>query len=247
MRCLDVRKREDEILDLLVDSYIKKSHPISSSSLCQEYNLPYSSATIRNVLESLEKKGFLSHPHTSSGRVPTKDGFKHYVESLSKDKESLLKETLIEDLFDIDSIGDFQDILDRVLTGLSNISGYISLIGIWGEREGFFFKGARYILDQPEFEDIIKLRNLFYALEVKIDELQDLLFQCIDEELKIFIGDDIGFEEISDCSLLMSGFKEKDFSLTLALLGPMRMNYTKACESLYSIKCGLENTVKRLL
>jgi len=100
---------------------------------------------------------------------------------------------------------------------------------------------------RSEFEDIEKLKNLFYALEVKINELQELLFRCIDEELKILIGDEIGFDEISECSLLVSGFKERDFSLALALLGPMRMNYIKAAASLYSIKYKLEDRIKKLL
>ncbi len=242
MRCLDTKKREDEILDLLVDSYIEESHPISSSYLCRKYNLCYSSATVRNVMESLERQGFLFHVHTSSGRVPTKYAFKHYVGHLNK--EELIKESHHHEPFSFEAISDVKELFEAAVEALSNKSGYTSLIGIWGEEERLFFRGMRFMLEQPEFEDIIKLRNLFYALEVKIDQIQDVLFNCIGEDLKIVIGDDIGFDEISDCSLLISGIKERNFSLALALIGPMRMNYVKACESLYSVKCTLGDILR---
>ncbi len=245
MKHVDSKKREKEILDLLVASYIKESHPISSSYLCDNYHLPYSSATVRNVLESLERQGLLYHIHTSSGRVPTKLGFKRYVEHLMN-KEELLKEES-NDLIEFDDSTSTEDIFNNALDVLSSISGYISLIGMWGFKEGFFFRGARFILNQPEFEDINKLKNLFYALEVKIEEIQDLLFRYVDEELGILIGDDSGFEEISDCSLLVSGFKKEKLALALALLGPMRMDYIKAIHSLYAIKHSLEAAIERML
>ncbi|UCC95728.1 MAG: heat-inducible transcription repressor HrcA, partial [Candidatus Omnitrophota bacterium] len=84
VRLANSREREEELLDLLVESYIQESRPISSTYLCDKYHLPYSSATVRNILENLEKRGYLSHVHTSSGRVPTKGGFKHYVSGLQE-------------------------------------------------------------------------------------------------------------------------------------------------------------------
>ena len=245
MRSIDSKKREREILDLVLDSYIEESRPISSSYLCEKFHLPFSSATVRNVLESLEKKGFLSHIHTSSGRVPTQLAFRHYAQHL--DREEISKDTHVE-LMDIaGEIDHIDDVFDKALKVLSDISGYTSLIGIWGIEEKLLFRRTRFILEQPEFEDINKLRDLFYALEVKIYELQDLLFTCIDQDLKILIGDDIGCKEISECSLITCGFKEKDLSLALALLGPMRMNYIRACNSLYSIKNSLQEAIKEIV
>ena len=243
MRYVDTKKREDQILDLLVESYIRESKPISSSYLCRYYKLLYSSATVRNVMESLEKQGFLSHVYTSSGRVPTKIGFRHYVDGIHA--EDIARDGSLVPI-ELDAENAVENVFDKALDVLSNISGYTSLIGIWGLEERFFFRGTRFILNQPEFEDIEKLRNLFYALEVRIDELQNLLFSCIDEELSILIGDDIGFEEISECSLLVSGLKDKNLALALALLGPMRMDYQKAVSSLYTIKHSLEGIVKQL-
>ncbi|MCK5288918.1 MAG: hypothetical protein KAJ79_07605, partial [Candidatus Omnitrophica bacterium] len=110
-----------------------------------------------------------------------------------------------------------------------------------------FFKGVRCILDQPEFEDIERLKHIIYALEVRMIDIQDLLFSCIDDEVKIVIGDDIGFSEISDCSLVISGLKEKDVEFAIALLGPIRMNYMKATACLNSVREQLEVIVDNFL
>lgn len=242
MRYVDSKKRENKILGLVVDSYIKESHPISSSYLCNKYSLPFSSATVRSVLESLEKQGYLSHVHTSSGRVPTQSAFRYYVENL--DREKMLKEHSDFERSEFNSFTKIQDVFNRALELLSSVSGYTSLIGISGFEGRLSFKGTRFIFDHPEFEDLETLKNLFYALEVKMDQLQDILLQSIDDDITILIGDEIGFEEISGCSLLVSGLKQENFSLAIALLGPMRMNYIGACKSLYNTRCGLADIIK---
>ncbi|MBN3040421.1 MAG: hypothetical protein JW867_04775 [Candidatus Omnitrophica bacterium] len=238
---VDTREREEEILDLVVDSYINESKPISSSYLCKKYSLKYSPATVRNVLLSLEQQGFLSHIHTSSGRVPTKSGFKRYVGHFKE--EDIVKDNPLGFTRDDSSNITFNDLIEFSLDALNKFSGYTSLIAVSGKGEKLFYKGMRFILEQPEFEDIQRLRNIFTALEVRMDELQNILFNSIDEKVQILIGDDIGFTEISDCSLLVSGLREESLGIALALLGPMRMNYLKAVSCLYSVK----NQVQEML
>lgn len=241
---IDTKERQESILELIVDSYIKESRPISSKYLCRKYNLPCSSATVRNVMESLERQGYLSHIHTSSGRVPTKTGFKRYVERL---KEEDMLDHAIDTTFEIMHLNSIESIINDSLDILSQISGYTSMVALSSPDARLVFRGTRFILDQPEFEDIARLKNLFYALEVRIDELGQLLFNYADERIKILIGDDIGFDEISDCSLVVSGLKEQNLSLALALLGPMRMDYAKAASCVYSITGKLREAVEELI
>lgn len=248
-KIVDNSEREKEFFYLVVESYIRESKPISSSYLCEKYRLPYSSATVRHVLETLEGKGFLSHPHTSSGRVPTQKGFRCYVERLNAG--DIVKDYPI-DLAETSEL-DLDHILSRTVDVLAELSGYTSLLAITGRpsslagrQDRVLFRGARFMLEQPEFEDIIKLRQLFYALEVKINELHDLLFEYLDEKVSVLIGDEIGFDEISNCSLMISGAKEKDIVFSLGVLGPMRMNYSKTASCLYSIKKELSRLIERL-
>ncbi|HKJ45502.1 MAG TPA: heat-inducible transcriptional repressor HrcA [Balneolales bacterium] len=74
--------REREILQYVIQNFIITANPIASKTLVAKYKLPVSSATIRNTMNNLEKKGFLDHPHTSAGRIPTERGYRFYVNDL---------------------------------------------------------------------------------------------------------------------------------------------------------------------
>lgn len=249
----NIRERENDILDLVVKSYISESKPISSTYLCERYRLPYSSATIRNVMESLEKKGLLSHVHTSSGRIPTKEGFRHYVSQLHQ--EDIVDEEFSVDLpFGSLPVKNVETIMEQTLDVLAQVSGYTSLVVVSGGgdsedgEEKFFLRGTRFILEQPEFfEDIASLKMLFYVLEMKMAQLQQLLFHYLDDKVKILIGDDIGFEEISNCSLVVSGVRERDLAFVSGLLGPIRMDYAKATTCLWAVNNKLKTILREQL
>jgi heat-inducible transcriptional repressor len=74
--------RQQIILGLVVREYIDSATPVSSRALVERYNLQVSTATVRNELARLEELGYLTHPHTSAGRVPTHDGYRYFVERL---------------------------------------------------------------------------------------------------------------------------------------------------------------------
>jgi heat-inducible transcriptional repressor len=74
--------RSDLILKYIVEYFIRTAQPVGSKTLIDEYELPYSSATIRNEMFALEKMGMIEKTHTSSGRVPSSKGYKYYCEKL---------------------------------------------------------------------------------------------------------------------------------------------------------------------
>jgi heat-inducible transcriptional repressor len=77
-----LNERAQHLLRLLVESYIRDGQPVGSRALSRESGLNLSSATIRNVMADLEELGFVSSPHTSSGRVPTDKGYRFFVDTL---------------------------------------------------------------------------------------------------------------------------------------------------------------------
>ncbi|MCI5578131.1 MAG: heat-inducible transcriptional repressor HrcA [Oscillospiraceae bacterium] len=77
-----MERRAAKILAAIVDAYIKTGEPIGSKALAEDPEIGVSSATIRNTMAVLEQEGYLNHPHTSAGRVPTYKGFRYYVENL---------------------------------------------------------------------------------------------------------------------------------------------------------------------
>ena len=72
------------IFKCIVDEFIETAEPIGSKALMTKYQLPYSSATIRNEMSFLEDYGYLEKTHTSSGRVPSVEGYRFYVDNLEK-------------------------------------------------------------------------------------------------------------------------------------------------------------------
>ena len=79
--------RRATILRLIVSDYIDHHQPIGSAALVERHGLKMSSATIRNEMARLEEEGYISHPHTSAGRVPSDRGYRYFVEALMGEPE----------------------------------------------------------------------------------------------------------------------------------------------------------------
>ncbi|MDD2591456.1 MAG: heat-inducible transcriptional repressor HrcA [Erysipelotrichaceae bacterium] len=75
-----------EIFKAIVEDFIQTAEPVGSKTLVDKYHLPYSTATIRNEMMELENLGLIEKTHTSSGRVPSIEGYRFYVENLMKSK-----------------------------------------------------------------------------------------------------------------------------------------------------------------
>ncbi|MEX2546761.1 MAG: heat-inducible transcriptional repressor HrcA [Chloroflexota bacterium] len=75
--------RSQAILRAVIEEYVSTAQPVGSQALVDRFGLGVSSATVRNVMADLEDAGYLTHPHTSAGRVPTDAGYRLYVESIA--------------------------------------------------------------------------------------------------------------------------------------------------------------------
>lgn len=78
-------ERQNKILQLIIDEYIKQAHPVGSKHLSDSLNC--SSATIRSEMATLEEIGLLEKTHTSSGRIPSEKGYRYYVDHLMEPKK----------------------------------------------------------------------------------------------------------------------------------------------------------------
>lgn len=73
-------ERQLEILKIIIEDYVSSGQPVGSQYLIKTYQLPYSSATIRNEMVALEQLGYLEKTHTSSGRIPSSEGYRFYTD-----------------------------------------------------------------------------------------------------------------------------------------------------------------------
>src|SRR6266700_220788 len=79
--------RERQVLEAVIETYVQTAEPAGSRTIAKRHQLGLSPATIRNTMSDLEEKGFLYHPHTSAGRIPTDQAYRVYVDSLMKLRE----------------------------------------------------------------------------------------------------------------------------------------------------------------
>ena len=78
----DLGEREQEILTILVDEYIRKSEAIPSKTIANKKEVDLSPASVRKYLAQLEKRGYIVQPHTSAGRIPTDKGYRFFINHL---------------------------------------------------------------------------------------------------------------------------------------------------------------------
>lgn len=122
---LDDRKKK--VLQAIVEEYINTAEPVSSNALTNNYGLDYSSATIRNEMADLEKKGFLDKTHTSSGRIPSAKGYRYYVDELLNDKDISLEEIkYISDKLE-NKINEIEDLTKITANTISEVTHYTTV------------------------------------------------------------------------------------------------------------------------
>jgi heat-inducible transcriptional repressor len=88
----EMTPRRQAVLGLVIRSYIEKGSPVGSKTFVESYGVSISAATIRNEMAALEDLGFLTHPHTSAGRIPTEQGYRYFVQHLLGETELPLSE-----------------------------------------------------------------------------------------------------------------------------------------------------------
>jgi len=77
---VQLSERQRQLLFRVVEEYVATRQPVGSKTLFERAALPVSSSTVRAELADLERRGLLTHPHTSAGRVPTEAGYRIYVD-----------------------------------------------------------------------------------------------------------------------------------------------------------------------
>ncbi len=106
----ELTERQIKILKSVIEEYMESAEPVGSETLEKKYELGVSPATIRNEMVALTEMKYLRQPHTSAGRVPSKEAFKFYVDQLMEEKklsvadEVAAKEKVWDARFDFDKL-----------------------------------------------------------------------------------------------------------------------------------------------
>src|SRR5947199_1144573 len=84
MTAASLNDRERQVLEAVIETYVETAEPAGSRTIARRFRIGLSAATIRNTMSDLEEKGYLYHPHTSAGRIPTDLAYRMYVNSLMR-------------------------------------------------------------------------------------------------------------------------------------------------------------------
>lgn len=219
--------RQDEILKTIVQEYSNTAVPVSSGLLIKKYNLLYSSATLRGEMAKLEELGYLIQPHISAGRVPSDKGYRYFIDNLLiRGKTDLEYQKKLE--LELLKLKTKNARLERTTAKLlSSMSHCLAISGIIDKNEFYDF-GMHNLLDDPELSDQDDLSKLVMALDVIDENLDKILKNIKDGEIKIFVGEENPIEAAKNCSMIVSPYQRSDGKRgLLAIIGPKRMEYQK--------------------
>ena len=151
---IDLRKRDQQVLEAVINDYIQSGEPVGSRAVSKRYGLKVSSATIRNVMADLEDLGLLYQPHTSAGRVPTGRGLRLYLDSIMKFRELQREEReLIRQAFR-EFQGDITELLRQASRILSKVCGQAGVV-LWPKLTMARLKHIEFIRLRPNHVAVI--------------------------------------------------------------------------------------------
>ncbi len=215
------------MLAYIIEEYMESPKPVGSTYLVQKYNLDCSAATVRNEMAELIERGFLEMLHTSSGRIPTPQAYKFFLqELLQEDEIPVLQEVAIKQ--QVWSVRyEMHKLLKELTAALSDFTKQLSIATM---DEGFItHSGSVYLLDEKEFWDIEVAKA---ALDL-VDRYE-LLKQVLNkppydgsQEVYCLVGDDLPGQSLKQCSIATTRYKARSGSGHIAVLGPARMSYEK--------------------
>ncbi|OGY79587.1 MAG: hypothetical protein A3B74_02305 [Candidatus Kerfeldbacteria bacterium RIFCSPHIGHO2_02_FULL_42_14] len=215
-----MNERQQKLLSAVMKEHMKTARPVGSTLLAEHYHFDVSPATIRNDFMALEEGGYLTHPHTSAGRVPTEQGYQYYVaEQLqlkpvqNKEKQKLEQAQK--------SQGDGRKNLAKQLAEISDEAVMIAFT-----EDDFYYTGLAHLFQKPEFAELNLLYNIGKVID-HLDEVVPQLFELVTEEAQVLIGSENPIS--SDCSLIVGAYTQatENEKSIIGIFGPWRMDYER--------------------
>jgi transcriptional regulator of heat shock response len=199
------------LLDVVIDTYIDKGEPVGSKFLNTLEDVAYAPSTLRKYLNILEKQGIVYQPYNSSGRIPTIDGLKLYIENYLQQME---EDTMNEVLNARGTLQELVEMLGSLVDGV--IIGFL-------RNDEYYYLGINNHLRDDLKEEYEETRNIIKFIEEK------RIVKHIDG--KILKKNQIYYTFLDDQHTIISTVYAKvnveGYDSILAIVGPTRVNYKK--------------------
>ncbi len=227
--------RQEALLASVAERYIASAEAVSSKFLEKRGFFGLKSATIRSEMNELEADGYLTHPYTSGGRIPTDKGYRYFVDNLISGKHKTKSEKGKKEIKNAIAAGGYDphQINKNVAQILSELSDNLVITNIM-EEDDFCKVGLAGLFEMPdfrEFDKMFRLTNFFDEFEGIFNQIIGRIFADVADpsaELKIFIGRENPVKDIRDETVMFTKYNlPRDCTGTLTLVGPTRMDYEK--------------------
>jgi heat-inducible transcriptional repressor len=212
-------KRQEEILKAIVEQYAEVASPVGSSLLAKVFGV--SSATIRSEMAELEKLGYITHPHTSAGRMPTDEGYRLYVNNIATAGPTKNESRAEKALTSRVAHGGLPE--QTIRNAVDTLVELTHNLGLATIGDQLYMSGLSNLFGHPEFmrpEQVQEVARLLDNLEPWLHETAP------NKPLSVFIGRENPIGRGAGCSLIISKFRSpySDRSY-VGVLGPTRQSY----------------------
>ncbi|MDR1778778.1 MAG: heat-inducible transcriptional repressor HrcA [Clostridiales Family XIII bacterium] len=222
---MELTERKLKILQAIVSDFILTAEPVGSRTLARKYDMGISPATIRNEMADLEEMGYLTHPHTSAGRVPSDKAYRLYVNRLMERYElNEAQKRRIRKALSV-NIAELEHTIrhaSELLSELTNLTSFATVEDMYRCR--LFLEGMTRIFAHPEFNSIERARDFLQMVDRK-DDLTETIVKR-DDGITITIGDENSPDIMEGSSIITATYHvDGQFVGKLGVIGPTRMRY----------------------
>lgn len=239
-------KRQEQILKIIVEQYIKTGIPVGSKTILSAENLNCSSATIRNECVELETQNLLEKTHSSSGRVPATKGYRYYVDKLmtqSDETDILILKQRIDQIFNSRDL-EISEVINQTSNILSEMTKLISIVIGPSIEEDTLKKIELLTINNESVLAIIITNN--GHVENKIFNIKEISLQDLTLAIDIFNQRLIGtrISEMSDKVTLLKPLLAKQVKQSEYIIQGFitaLINFSKPLSSTHGVQYMLEN------
>jgi transcriptional regulator of heat shock response len=238
-------KRQELILRLVVDSYLGSAKPVASKEIAEKPEVAWGASTVRAELAALEAAGYLTHPHTSAGRVPTDAGYRRYVDLMLEEGAPTVDAAVELELSRLRR--EVDEAMRETTAALAQVTDLMALAtaphlsaATIHPVAALYTDGAARLLSEAHFADLPRIDRLMGALEGHADVLDMLRSALKERSVFLWIGNENPQPELRSVSVVGANYGLGHRNLgSVGVVGPLRMDYATAIASVQGAARGL--------
>jgi transcriptional regulator of heat shock response len=223
-------ERQEQILGLVVDAYLASGRPVASKAIARTREVGRSASTVRAELAALEAAGYLTHPHTSAGRLPTEAGYRHYVDRLIASGLPVAGARVELELSRLRR--EVDEAMRQTTAALARVTDLMALATAPPLGETLYMHGVSRLLSAEHLADLPHVDELVSALEGRAAVLGTLRSALDEHSVFLWIGGENPQPELRSVSVVGANYGLAHRNLgAVGVVGPLRMDYANAIAS----------------